>query len=178
MLYLFFKQDTTMNTNHATNLLVKPSTSLQVGDLAPLFSGVDQHGNKIELTSFKGQKIVLYFYPKDNTPGCTAQTCNLRDNQQELKDQNCAIIGVSADSVLSHKKFTDKYNLPFPLIADTDKQIVQQYGVWGEKKFMGKSYQGIHRRTFIIDEQQYIIGIIDRPKTKDHASEVLPFLLK
>src|SRR5690606_41053424 len=117
---------------------------LKTGDNAPLFSGLDQNGNKISLSDFNGKKVVLYFYPKDNTPGCTAQACNLRDNETILLKKGIAVIGVSADSVLSHSKFSEKYALKFPLIADTDKVILNQYGVWGEKKFMGKTYDGIH----------------------------------
>lgn len=149
---------------------------LKTGDNAPLFSGLDQNGNKISLSDFKGKKVVLYFYPKDNTPGCTAQACNLRDNETILLKKGIAVIGVSADSVLSHSKFSEKYALKFPLIADTDKVILNQYGVWGEKKFMGKTYDGIHRTTFIIDEAQKIIAVIKKPNTKNHTEEILKIL--
>jgi peroxiredoxin Q/BCP len=132
---------------------------LKIGDKAPIFSGVDQNDQTISLNTYKGKKVVLYFYPKDDTPGCTAQACNLRDNHDSLIKAGIQVIGVSADSVKSHVKFTEKYHLPFPLIADEDKEIIQQYGVWGEKKFMGKVYDGIHRTTFLIDETGTIIVI-------------------
>ncbi|MFN5910352.1 MAG: thioredoxin-dependent thiol peroxidase [Bacteroidota bacterium] len=146
---------------------------LNIGDQAPAFSGTDQHGNAITLNDFKGKKVVLYFYPKDDTPGCTAQACNLRDNQHELTSKGIQVIGVSADSVKSHTKFTEKYSLPFPLVADEDRKVIEAYGVWGTKKFMGKTYDGIHRTTFIIDEDHKIIGIIDKPDTKNHSAEIL-----
>lgn len=148
-------------------------THLKVGDKAPNFEGLDQNGNRITMDDFEGQKIALYFYPKDNTPGCTKQACNLRDNYPELQSNNYAVVGVSADSTNSHKKFEQKYNLPFPLIADTDKKIINEYGVWGEKKFMGRKFDGIHRVTFIIDENRNIENIIDRVKTKDHTAQIL-----
>jgi|SRR5690554_5794150 len=148
-------------------------THLKVGDKAPNFEGLDQNGNRITMDDFEGQKIALYFYPKDNTPGCTKQACNLRDNYTELQSNNYAVVGVSADSTNSHKKFEQKYNLPFPLIADTDKKIINEYGVWGEKKFMGRKFDGIHRVTFIIDENRNIENIIDRVKTKDHTAQIL-----
>lgn len=148
-------------------------THLKVGDKAPNFEGLDQNGNRITMDDFEGQKIALYFYPKDNTPGCTKQACNLRDNYTEFQSNNYAVVGVSADSTTSHKKFEQKYNLPFPLIADTDKKIINAYGVWGEKKFMGRKFDGIHRVTFIIDENRNIENIIDRVKTKDHTAQIL-----
>lgn len=147
--------------------------SLQEGKKAPAFSGVDQNGDKIALKDFKGKKVVLYFYPKDDTPGCTAQACNLRDNHTALLEKGFVVIGVSVDSVKKHKKFEEKYELPFSLIADEDKKIVEAYGVWGEKKFMGKTYMGITRTTFLIDEDGKIKSIIGKPDTKNHAAEVL-----
>lgn len=150
--------------------------ALKTGEKAPLFSGLDQNGSKVNLTDFKGKKLVLYFYPKDNTPGCTAQACNLRDNETILAEKGIAVVGVSADSVISHSKFSEKYSLNFPIIADTDKVILNQYGVWGEKKFMGKTYDGIHRTTFIIDEEQKIVAIINKPNTKNHTEEILTIL--
>jgi len=144
-----------------------------VGEQAPDFTGVDQDGNKISLSGFKGKKVVLYFYPKDNTPGCTAQACNLRDNYDLLWENGFQIIGVSIDSAESHKKFETKFDLPFPLIADTDKKIVNQYGVWGEKKFMGRTFDGTHRTTFLIDENGIVRNVITKPKTKEHAEEIL-----
>src|SRR5690606_12259979 len=148
-------------------------THLKVGDDAPYFEGTDQNGQKISIDDFPGQKIVLYFYPRDNTPGCTAQACNLRDNISQLQDRQYVVIGVSADSVKSHKKFQDKFNLPFPLIADTDKKIIEAYGVWGPKKFMGRTFDGIHRITFLIDESRKIEKIIDSVKTKNHTAQIL-----
>ena len=149
---------------------------LKIGDKAPDFSGKDQNGKTIQLSDYSGKKIAIYFYPKDNTPGCTVQACNLRDNDAELQKAGVQIIGVSADSSASHVKFIDKFSLPFPLIADEDKTIIQQFGVWGPKKFMGKEYDGIHRTTFIIDENKTISGIIEKPKTKEHAEEILALL--
>lgn len=148
-------------------------THLKTGDPAPHFAGIDQNGDAIKMDDFKGQKIALYFYPKDNTPGCTKQACNIRDNYQALQAQNYVVIGVSADSVKSHKKFEEKYDLPFPLIADTDKKVIEDYGVWGQKKFMGKTYDGIHRLTFLIDEDRNITKVIDKVKTKDHTAQIL-----
>ena len=146
---------------------------LKLGDKAPAFEGKDQSGTTISLNDFKGKKLVVYFYPKDNTPGCTVQACNLRDNDSILKEHNISVIGVSMDSISSHQKFIDKFDLPFPLIADEDKKVIEAFGVWGPKKFMGKEYDGIHRTTFLIDESQAIVGIIEKPNTKDHANEIL-----
>lgn len=146
---------------------------LQVGDKAPLFSIHDQHGNIISLSQFRDKKVCLYFYPKDDTPGCTVQACSLRDEYTRLRKQGWEIIGVSADSVASHKKFSEKYDLPFSLLADEDKKIVNDYGVWGEKQMFGKNYMGIIRTTFLIDEKGYIAKIIDKPNTSAHAEEVV-----
>lgn len=148
---------------------------LKIGDKAPQFSGKDQNDQTISLDIYKGKKVVLYFYPKDDTPGCTAQACNLRDNHDDLIKAGIQVIGVSADSIKSHVKFTEKYHLPFPLIADENKEVIEQYGVWGEKKFMGKIYDGIHRTTFLIDENGFIVGIIDKPNTKNHTEEIFTF---
>jgi len=153
-------------------------TKLKVGDLAPEFSGLDQDGKKVKLSDYTDKKVVVYFYPKDNTPGCTAQACNLRDNYHHLQAQGIEIIGISADSVISHAKFSEKQKLNFPIIADVDHVILNQYRVWGEKKFMGRTYDGIHRTTFIIDETKHIIGIITKPKTKVHAEEILDIINK
>lgn len=147
--------------------------TLKAGDKAPAFKGVDQDGNVIQLSDFKGKRVVLYFYPKDNTPGCTAQACNLRDNYEQLTELGYQVIGVSGDSVKSHKRFEQKYNLPFPLIADEDKIILEAYGVYGPKKFMGRSFLGIHRTTFLIDEKGIIKAIITKPQTKSQAEQVL-----
>lgn len=149
---------------------------LKVGDKAPVFAGTDQNGKTISLNDFKGKKVAIYFYPKDNTPGCTVQACNLRDNYEALLGEGIQVIGVSADSATSHQKFIDKFTLPFPLIADEDRKVIEQFGVWGPKKFMGKEYDGIHRTTFLIDEGQKVVGIIDKVNTKDHANEILEIL--
>jgi len=147
--------------------------SLSPGQKAPAFKGTDQNGNSIALKDFKGKKVVLYFYPKDDTPTCTTQACNLRDNHTELLKQGFVVIGVSMDTVKKHKKFEEKYGLPFSLIADEDKKIIDAYGVWGEKKFMGRDYLGIFRTTFLIDEKGKIKAIIDKPQSKNHSQEIL-----
>ncbi|MFM9021696.1 MAG: thioredoxin-dependent thiol peroxidase [Sediminibacterium sp.] len=146
---------------------------LKEGSKAPAFKGVDQDGNSISLADFKGKKVILYFYPKDDTPGCTAQACNLRDNYKALIKKGFQVIGVSVDDVKSHKKFETKFKLPFPLVADTDKTIVNKYNLWGEKKFMGRTYMGTSRTTFLIDEAGKIVKIISKPDTANHTEEVL-----
>lgn len=148
-------------------------THLQVGDTAPAIDAVDQHGNPVHLKDYAGKKVVLYFYPKDNTPGCTAEACNLRDNYDDLLQQGFVVLGVSTDSVQSHEKFIAKYDLPFSLVADPDKKVVQAYGVWGKKKFMGREYDGTHRVTFVIDEAGKIEKIFEKVKTKDHTHQIL-----
>ena len=148
-------------------------TTLKPGDAAPLFSATDQHGNIISLESLKGKKIVLYFYPKDDTPGCTAEACNLRDNHSELIKQGYVVLGVSPDPLKSHVKFTEKYELPFSLLPDPDKNIIQAYGVWGPKKFMGKSYDGVFRTTFVIDENGMIEKLFTQVDTKNHTDQIL-----
>lgn len=149
---------------------------MQIGDQAPNELGKDQNGKQLFLSDFKGKKLVLYFYPKDLTPGCTMQACNLRDNFEKLKEKNLAVIGVSADDENKHQKFIEKYSLPFTLIADNDRQLINAFGVWGPKKFMGKTYDGIHRTTFIIDENGKINHVIAKPKTKNHAEEILKLI--
>ena len=146
---------------------------LKEGMKAPLFEGTDQDGRTIRLDDYAGKKVVLYFYPKDNTPGCTAEACNLRDNHKNLLKEGFTVIGVSIDSEKSHKGFASKYSLPFPLIADTSKKIVNDYGVFGEKKMYGKSYFGIIRTTFVIDENGIIEKIIQKVDTSNHAEQVL-----
>jgi len=148
---------------------------LKVGDIAPPFSAKNESGDTINLSDFQGKKVVLYFYPKDNTPGCTTQACNIRDNYALILNQNIVILGVSADDETHHQKFIEKFNLPFTLISDVNKELLNLYGVWGEKKFMGRIYDGIHRTTFILDESHTIIGIIDKPKNKMHTEEILEF---
>ena len=151
---------------------------LKIAQTAPSFKGIDQNGADISLSDFKGKPVVIYFYPKDNTPGCTTQACNLRDNYSTLLAEDIVVIGVSADDEKSHQKFIKKFDLPFPLIADVDKELIQLYGVWGEKKFMGKVYDGIHRTTFVLDNDHTIIGIIEKPKNKAHAEEILEIFEK
>ncbi len=147
--------------------------TLKIGDKAPQFKGVDQDGNSITLKQFKGKKVALYFYPKDNTPGCTAQACNLTDNIEALSNKGIQVIGISVDSVNSHKKFEQKFHLAFPLIADEDHTIVEAYEVWGLKKFMGRTFMGTHRITFLINENGVIDHIIEKVKTKEHAQQIL-----
>lgn len=148
---------------------------MNIGDKAPEILGYDENGNEVKLSDFKGRRLVLYFYPKDLTSGCTTQACNLRDNYQELLKQRYEVIGASVDNELQHRKFIAKHNLPFHLIADTDKNLVEQFGVWGEKKMYGRTYMGTFRTTFIINED----GIIERIltpkqiKVKDHAAQIM-----
>ena len=149
---------------------------LKAGEKAPDFSAIDQNEKTITLSEFLGKKVVLYFYPKDNTPGCTVQACNLRDHSSDLGKRGIQVIGVSADSALKHQKFIEKFSLPFPLIADENHDVLNKYGVWGEKKFMGKIYDGIHRTTFIINERGIIDAVILKPKTKFHSEEILEIL--
>ncbi len=148
-------------------------TNLKVGDKSPDFTGLDQNGEEVSLANYKGKKLVLFFYPKDMTPGCTNEVCNLRDNYELLQEKGFEILGVSADSDVRHKKFIEKYDLPFPLIADVDKKIINDFGIWGPKKFMGKEYDGIHRTTFIIDENGVIANLFTKVKTKAHAEQIL-----
>jgi len=147
-------------------------TKLKEGQKAPFFEGKDQSGNVVRLDDFKGRKVILYFYPKDNTPGCTSEACNLRDNYRELTDKGFAVIGISGDSEKSHKKFAEKYNLPFPLIADTDRKIMTDWGTFGEKKMYGKSFLGINRTTFIISEEGIIEKIIKKVETGKHTEQI------
>lgn len=148
-------------------------SEIKEGVKAPNFSGVDQNGNTVRLSDFSGKTLIVYFYPKDNTPGCTMQACNLRDNYKLLLDKGFAIIGVSADTEKKHQNFIEKYDLPFPLIADTDKVMIKQFECWGLKKFMGREYDGIYRKTFIIDEEGMIIKIFEKVKTKHHTQQIL-----
>jgi peroxiredoxin Q/BCP len=143
------------------------------GTTAPDFTAPDQHGQPFTLSSLRGQKVALYFYPKDDTPGCTAQACNLRDNEAQLAAQGIQVVGVSTDDAVSHQKFATKYELAFPLVADADKSIVQAYGVWQEKKNYGKTYWGTMRTTFLLDENGVIERIIKRPDTKNHAAQLV-----
>ena len=146
---------------------------LKEGDKAPTFQANNEKGQSVSLADFAGNKLVLYFYPKDDTPGCTAQACSLRDNYDSVLSKGYKVLGVSPDNEKKHQKFIDKYNLPFSLLADTDHSVAEAYGVWGQKKFMGKTYDGIHRTTFVIDEQGVIEEIITKVDTADHADQVL-----
>ena len=148
-------------------------THLKAGDTAPEINSVDQNGDKITLSQYKGKKVVLYFYPKDMTPGCTAQSCNLTENYDRLQEQGYEVLGVSCDSVKKHQKFIEKYNLSFSLVSDEEKKVVEDYGVWGLKKFMGREYMGISRTTFIIDENGAIEEVITKVDTKNHTSQIL-----
>jgi len=148
-------------------------THLTAGDRAPLFTGNDQHGNSISLSGLKGQKVVLYFYPQDDTPTCTVQACNLRDNYTLLKNHGFMILGVSPDDEKTHGKFEAKYNLPFALIADPEHRIIDKYSVWGEKILYGRKYMGLHRTTFLIDEEGIIRKIFLKPRSKQHAEDII-----
>jgi peroxiredoxin Q/BCP len=148
---------------------------LKIGDKAPLFKALDQNGNTIQLSDFIGSKVVLFFYPKASTPGCTLEAQNLRDHYQDFLDKNIRVLGVSADAVQKQKNFCDKNNLPFPLLADVDKEIILAYGVWGPKKFMGREFDGIHRTTFIIDASGVIENIIEKVEVKKHSHQILDF---
>jgi peroxiredoxin Q/BCP len=152
------------------------ATFLKQGDKAPAFTGKDQHGNKIALSDYKGRKLVLYFYPADDTPGCTTQACNLRDHYALLQQHQLEIIGVSPDSKEMHQHFIKKYNLPFPLIEDPKLSIINKYGVWGEKNLYGHKFTGVHRTTFLINESGRIEKIFLRPKNKAHSEEIIKTL--
>jgi len=148
-------------------------THLKEGDKAPDFKGLDQDGNERSLADYKGKKLILFFYPKDNTPGCTAEACSLRDHYGELRAQGFELLGVSPDSQKKHQNFIAKHELPFPLLADTEQEVLKAYGAWGEKKMYGKTYEGVLRSTFIIDEEGKIEQIFSKVKTKDHAGQIL-----
>lgn len=149
------------------------ATHLQEGQKAPAFTGIDQDGNKISLSDFKGQKVVLFFYPEDDTPTCTIQACNLRDNHALLQKNGFKVIGISPDTIKSHQKFRDKFNLPFTLIADPEHKIIDKYGVWGQKKLYGREYMGLHRTSFVVNEKGIISKIFLRPRNKLHAQEIV-----
>lgn len=150
--------------------------ALKVGDKAPDFTAKNQNGDNISLKDYKGKKVILYFYPKDLTPGCTTESCNFRDNYASLMLNGYEVIGVSADSEKSHQKFIEKHSLPFNLIADTDKKVLHLYGAWGPKKFMGREYDGILRKTFVIDEEGKIAAVIDKVNTKNATQQVLDLI--
>jgi len=153
-----------------------PELSLKVGDLAPAFTATTTDGSVLKLSALKGQHVILYFYPKDDTPGCTKEACAFRDAYAEFVVRGAVVLGVSPDDAKSHGKFTEKFKLPFPLLADSDKKIVQDYGVWGEKLFMGRKYLGVHRVTFHIDPKGRIAHIWPKVKPEEHAAEVLAVL--
>lgn len=148
-------------------------TSLKVGDKAPVFSVLNENEKTISLSDYLGKKVILYFYPKDMTPGCTAESCNLGENYSLLKEKGFEILGVSPDPAKRHQKFIEKYNLPFSLIADEDRTVLEAYNVWGPKKFMGREYDGVHRTTFVIDENGMIEKVFTKVKTKDHTNQIL-----
>ena len=148
-------------------------TTLKEGDKAPDFKVINELGDEMSLADFSGKKLVLYFYPKDSTPGCTAESCNLRDNYADLKTKGFEVLGVSADNEASHQKFIKKHELPFHLLADTEKEVLNAYGVWGPKKFMGRTFDGINRTTFVLDENGMIERIFTKVKTKEHTEQIL-----
>jgi len=147
--------------------------TLKVGDKVPAFTVNDHQGNPVSLSDYSGKKLVVFFYPKASTPGCTAEACNLRDNYEQLQSEGYELLGVSADSEKRQSNFATKYDFPFPLLADEDKAVINAFGVWGLKKFMGKEYDGIHRKTFIVNEEGVVERVIDKVKTKDHAAQLL-----
>jgi len=148
-------------------------TTLKIGDQAPNFEAKDQNENTIKLSDYKGKKLVLFFYPRASTPGCTVEACNLRDNYQQFLKKGYDVLGVSADTAKKQENFRNKNELPFPLLADVDKKVINAYKVWGPKKFMGKEYEGIHRTTFIIDENGKLEDVIVKVKTKEHTAQIL-----
>lgn len=148
-------------------------THLKEGDKAPDFTAKDQNGKDITLSDYQGKKVILYFYPKDNTPGCTMEACNFRDHYQDLQEKGFEVIGVSADTEKKHQNFINKFELPFTLIADTDRKVIEAYGVWGLKKFMGREFDGIHRETFVINEKGMIDKIITKVKNKEATKQIL-----
>ena len=156
--------------------LKRNMSKLEIGSAAPEFTAKNENGKDISLKDYRGKKVILYFYPKDSTPGCTTESCNFRDNYESLVDQGFEVIGVSADDEKSHRRFIDKHKLPFTLIADTDKSVINKYGVWGPKKFMGRSYEGINRKTFVIDEEGHIEHIIEKVKNKQATQQILELI--
>lgn len=167
------KADKAVNKNKPAAAFQPHQTKIKPGDNAPVFSGVDQDGKTVSLADYKGKKLVIYFYPKDDTPGCTAQACSLRDGYDALKKKGIEIVGVSKDPVSKHKQFEKKYQLPFRLIADEDLKVLKAYDVWGTKQFMGRVFEGIIRTSFLIDEKGKIKAVIDKPNTADHATQIL-----
>jgi len=174
----FFNKQFKLRNFTSNNKIFQFMSQLKENQEAPAFEGVDQDYNKIKLSDFLGNKVILYFYPKDNTPGCTTEACNLRDNYEDLLKKGFKVIGVSPDNVKSHKGFTGKYSLPFPLIADPEKKIINAYGVWGEKNMYGKKVMGILRTTFIIDEKGIIEKIISKVDTAQHTEQIFNLINK
>ncbi len=146
--------------------------TLNVGDVVPEFTVYDEQGNQVRLSDYKGKKLIVFFYPRANTPGCTAEACNLRDHYKEILNKGYAILGVSADNQRKQSNFKNKYEFPFPLLADTEHEVINAFGVWGPKKFMGRSFDGIHRKTFVLDEDGVVVQRIDKVKTRDHAAQL------
>ena len=151
-------------------------TPLKVGDKVPAFSVSDDRGNIQSLNDYSGKKLVVFFYPKASTPGCTAEACDLRDHFKELQDAGYSLLGVSADSEKRQRNFSEKYDFPFPLLADEEKEVINAFGVWGLKKFMGREYDGIHRKTFVLDENGVVIHVVDKVNTKEHATQLLELI--
>ncbi len=147
--------------------------TLKVGDKVPEFSAMDEEGNKVQLSDYVGKKLIVFFYPRANTPGCTVEACNLRDYYAELQAKGYELLGVSADSIKKQYNFKKKYKLPFPLLADENHSVIDIFGVWGPKKFMGRTFDGLHRTTFIIDEKGIVSKVIDKVRTKNHAMQIL-----
>lgn len=147
--------------------------TLKIGDKVPSFTSKNQDGNEVKLSDYSGKKLIVFFYPKASTPGCTAEACNLRDNYKELQAEGYELLGVSADSEKRQTNFRNKYEFPFPLLADEDHTVINAFGVWGLKKFMGREYDGIHRKTFVVNEEGVVTNVIDKVKTKDHAAQLL-----
>lgn len=150
--------------------------TLKIGDSVPAFSCLDDQGNEVKLSDYQGKKVIVFFYPKANTPGCTAEACDLRDSFEELTGKGFSIVGVSADSVSKQANFKSKYSFPYPLLADESHEVINAFGVWGPKKFMGKEYDGIHRKTFVLDENAKVTLVVDKVKTKEHASQLLELI--
>lgn len=146
--------------------------TLNVGDAVPDFTAYDEQGNLVRLSDYKGKKLIVFFYPRANTPGCTAEACNLRDNYKKIIDKGYSLLGVSADNQQKQSNFKNKYEFPFPLLADTEHEVINAFGVWGPKKFMGREFDGIHRKTFVIDEAGVVVQRIDKVKTKDHTAQL------
>ncbi|MDH3697200.1 MAG: thioredoxin-dependent thiol peroxidase [Flavobacteriaceae bacterium] len=146
--------------------------TLNVGDAVPDFTAYDEQGNLVRLSDYKGKKLIVFFYPRANTPGCTVEACNLRDNYKEIIEKGYSLLGVSADNQQKQSNFKNKYEFPFPLLADTEHEVINAFGVWGPKKFMGREFDGIHRKTFVIDEAGVVVQRIDKVKTKDHTAQL------